>query len=113
MKNPLCLLQNNKVSKPLAQKYYSTAFGERQLEDGTKISEMDYLYRIRQRDPNQYLKLVEFMSDPDSYDKKILQNKSNTIAVEQHNKRINFSNNKSPDVVENSGDKQSKLKFKF
>jgi hypothetical protein len=106
------LLQDNKVAKPIAQKYYQTAFGKRVLEDGTELSEMDYLYKVRQSDPSQYLKLVEFMSDPEQYDKKILQTKSNKQVIEQHNKRINFTNNKSPDLQE-SRTENNKPKFKF
>jgi hypothetical protein len=105
------LLQDNKVSKSVAQNYYQVAFGQRELQDGTKISELDYKFQIMQRNPNNYLKLVEFMADPNLYDKKILQNKANAQVNEQHNKRINFNSNKSPGQDEPI--KENKPKFKF
>lgn len=105
------LLQDNKVNKSVAQNYYQVAFGQRELQDGTKIGELDYKFQVMQRDPNHYLKLVEFMADPTLYDKKVLQSKSNAQVTEQHNKRINFNSNKTPEAEESA--RENKPKFKF
>lgn len=105
------LLTENKVSRTVAQNYWNVAFGQRELEDGTRIGELDYKFQIMQRDPQSYLKLVEFMADPTLYDKKVLQTKSNAQVNEQHNKRINFNSNKSTEIEEPI--KENKPKFKF
>jgi len=105
------LLQDNKVHKSVAQNYYQVAFGQRELQDGSRIGELDYKFQIMQRDPNHYLKLVEFMADPVLYDKRVLQNKANIQVNEQYNKRINFNSNKSPEQDEPS--RENKPKFKF
>ena len=105
------LLNDNKVSKSVAQNYWQVAFGQRELEDGTRIGELDYKFQVMQRDPQQYLKLVEFVANPDLYDKRVLQNKNTTLVKEQHTKRINFNNNKPTDTQE--GVRTQKPKFKF
>lgn len=107
----LKLLNENKVSQAVAKNYWGVAFGQRELEDGTRIGELDYKFQLMQRDPQQYLKLVEFMADPNLYDKRVLQTKANQQVTEQHNKRINFNSNKSPEVAEPI--KENKPKFKF
>jgi hypothetical protein len=107
----LKLLNENKVSQAVAKNYWGVAFGQRELEDGTKIGELDYKFQVMQRDPQQYLKLVEFMADPNLYDKRVLQTKANQQVTEQHNKRINFNSNKSPEVEEPV--RENKPKFKF
>lgn len=105
------LLQDNKVGRSVAQNYYQVAFGQRELEDGSRIGELDYKFQIMQRDPNNYLKLVEFMADPTLYDKRVVQTKANLQVNEQHNKRINFNSNKSPE--QDSPAPENKPKFKF
>lgn len=108
-------LVTNRVPKRLADEYKQTAFGKGIIK-GTneEISILDYKIMQMQTNPDMFLKLVQFATDPVGYDAMILQAKKNIEVTE--NMKKGFQVPKSTNTVENGQVKPpatKQIQFKF
>lgn len=106
-------LESFKVPKKLADEYKQTAFGKGIIK-GTneEISILDYKIMQMQTNPEMFLKLVQFATDPKGYDAMIAQGKKNEDVVVGMKKgfQVPTSSKTSENVPVKS---QTKQKFKF
>lgn len=103
---------DDKVKNILAR----VAFDEGVIKDtGEKVKVLDYKIDKLKSNPESFLKLVQFIADPESYDAFILQNKENKKTTEQLKKQFNFNvKSKSTDNVKiKDTTKKQTFKLKF
>jgi len=104
-------IQTRKIPKMVGQQIMGVAFGERVMEDGSKINEMDYRYNVLKDNPQFAIKLAEFLVNPNDYDKRIQQTSLNKKVVETTNNRLNLSGTKELDITKKTETKTNKFTF--
>lgn len=76
-------LDKLELPKDLKQKYETTAFGTGKIKGSNEeIKILDYQILKLQSNPETFIKLVQFLSDPTEYDNMIKQGKENGKVVE-------------------------------
>lgn len=109
------VLDDVKVSNKLKNDYLQTAFSEGTIR-GTeeKIKVFDYRIEAMKNDPQQFLKLVQFLTDPEQYDKNIAQLAKNEKVETKSRESFNMSQKqKESTTVEENKNKRPQFKFNF
>lgn len=104
-------IQTRKIPKMVGQQIMGVAFGERTLDDGSKVNEMDYRYNVLKDNPQFAIKLAEFLVNPNDYDKRVQQAPLNKKVVETTNNRLNLSGSKELDVNKKTETRTNKFTF--
>lgn len=106
-------LNTSKIPKKLADEFRQTAFGKGVIK-GTneEITILDYKIKQMQTNPEMFLKLVQFATDPTAYDNLILQTKKNEEVTVGLKKQFQVPTTAKP--IENTQVKEpGKKTFKF
>lgn len=109
-------LADSKIPKRLQDEYKTVAFGKGVLK-GTeeKIDILDYKILQMQANPELFLKLVQFVTDPASYDQVVLQNQKNATVVRETKKGFQFEKGEkqSDNVAVQRTESKKKFEFQF
>lgn len=87
-------LQANKYSRDVASELFNTAFRSGKLQDGSSVTIFDHKLNGLKSNPNTFLKLVEFINNPERYDAQILANKGSEIVMAATKQRLVISGSK-------------------
>ena len=108
-------LSDLKLPKKLQDEYKAVAFGQGVLK-GTdeKINILDYKILQMQSNPEMFLKLVQFVTDPQGYDNIVSQNKKNAEVVKETKKGFfTEKQQKQSDNVAVQQKNETKRKYNF
>ena len=107
------LIESN-LSKQAKDSLLNTAVGSGIIK-GTqeKISILDYKIAAMQADPEKYLKLVQFIDNPDLYDSVIVQNLQNQKTEKVLKKAFTEVTTKKPSAIPTKQEKQNNTSFDF
>ena len=88
--NRKATFENKLASIPLAENikenYKKIAFGKVVLKTGEKVDAFDFRIEQFKQNPDYYLKLVQFLSNPQQYDQIVVQNNNNATVQNQMRK---------------------------
>lgn len=108
-------LTDSRIPKKLQDEYKQVAFGKGILKGSSeKIDILDYKILQLQNKPETFLKLVQFVSDPDAYDALVMTAKQNAIVTKETKKGFQFQkNDKQTDNVSLKNKENGKTQYSF
>ena len=108
------ILKENKIPRDAATELFNTAFSTVALQSGEKKILLDAKFEQMKANPQNLLKLVSFINNPDQYDAQLIANKGSEIVKKVTTQRLQIGSNiKNKNSGAPASERSNKLIFNF